>query len=85
MYLEMSKLKFTGLIGDAEILRRSFWWLYQKGWISKESVSEEDYRDLGLEFPNGYERFDREEIREERYVRTRLGKRISLERLKDLI
>ena len=81
----MSKLKFTGLIGDAEILRRSFWWLYQKGWISKESVSEEDYRDLGLEFPNGYERFDREEIREERYVRTRLGKRISLERLKDLI
>jgi len=85
MYLEMSKLKFTGLIGNAEILRRSFWWLYQKGWISKESVSEEDYRDLGLEFPNGYERFDREEIREERYVRTRLGKRISLERLKDLI
>jgi len=85
MYLEMSKLKFTGLIGDAEILRRSFWWLYQKGWISKESVSEEDYRDLGLEFPNGYERFDREEIREERYVRTRLGKRISLEKLKDLI
>jgi len=81
----MSKLKFTGLIGNAEILRRSFWWLYQKGWISKESVSEEDYRDLGLEFPNGYERFDREEIREERYVRTRLGKRISLERLKDLI
>ena len=81
----MSKLKFTGLIGDAEILRRSFWWLYQKGWISKESVSEEDYRDLGLEFPNGYERFDREEIREERYVRTRLGKRISLEQLKDLI
>ena len=81
----MSKLKFTGLIGDAEILKRSFWWLYQKGWISKESVSEEDYRDLGLEFPNGYERFDREEIREERYMRTRLGKRISLERLKDLI
>jgi len=81
----MSKLKFTGLIGDAEILRRSFWWLYQKGWISKESVSEEDYRDLGLEFPNGYERFDREEIREERYARTRLGKRISLEWLKDLI
>jgi len=81
----MSKLKFTGLIGDAEILRRSFWWLYQKGWISKESVSEEDYKDLGLEFPNGYERFDREEIREERYVRTRLGKRISLEKLKDLI
>ncbi len=81
----MSKLKFTGLIGDAEILRRSFWWLYQKGWISKESVSEEDYGDLGLEFPNGYERFDREEIREERYMRTRLGKRISLERLKDLI
>jgi len=81
----MSKLKFTGLIGDAEILRRSFWWLYQQGWISKESVSEEDYRDLGLEFPNGYERFDREEIREERYVRTRLGKRISLEKLKDLI
>ena len=76
---------FTGLIGDAEILRRSFWWLYQKGWISKENVGEEDYRDLGLEFPNGYERFDREEIREERYVRTRLGKRISLERLKDLI
>jgi len=85
MYLEMSKLKFIGLIGDAEILRRSFWWLYQKGWISKESVSEEDYRDLGLEFPNGYERFDREEIRKERYMRTRLGKRISLERLKDLI
>ena len=81
----MSKLKFTGLIGNAEILRRSFWWLYQRGWISKESVSEEDYRDLGLEFPNGYERFDREEIREERYMRTRLGKRISLERLKDLI
>ncbi|RLG90215.1 MAG: hypothetical protein DRO36_06475 [Candidatus Hecatellales archaeon] len=85
MYLEMSKLKFTDLIGNAEILRRSFWWLYQKGWISKESVSEEDYRDLGLEFPDGYERFDREEVREERYVRTRLGKRISLEKLKDLI
>lgn len=85
MYLEMSKLKFTGLIGDAEILRRSFWWLYQKGWISKESISEEDYKDLGLEFPDGYERFDREEIREERYVRTRLGKRISLEQLKELI
>jgi len=81
----MSKLKFTDLIGNAEILRRSFWWLYQKGWISKESVSEEDYRDLGLEFPDGYERFDREEVREERYVRTRLGKRISLEKLKDLI
>ena len=81
----MSKLKFTGLIGNAEILRRSFWWLYQKGWISKESVSEEDYRDLGLEFPNGYERFNREEIREERYVRTRLGKRITLEQLKELI
>ena len=77
--------RFTNLIADAEILRRSFWWLYQKGWISKESVSEEDYRDLGLEFPNGYERFDREEIRGERYVRTRLGKRISLEQLKDLI
>jgi len=81
----MSKLEFGGLIGDAEILRRSFWWLYQKGWISKESVSEEDYKDLGLEFPDGYERFDRKEIREERYVRTRLGKRISLEQLKDLI
>jgi len=81
----MNKLKFTGLIGDAEILRRSFWWLYQKGWISKESVSEEDYRDLGLEFPDGYERFDRGEIREERFVRTRLSKRISLEQLKELI
>jgi len=77
--------RFTGLIGDAEILRRSFWWLYQKGWISKESISEEDYKDLGLEFPDGYERFDREEVREERYVRTRLGKRISLEQLKELI
>ena len=49
--------RFTGLVADAEILRKSFWWLYQKGWISKESVSEEDYRDLGLEFPDGYERF----------------------------
>jgi len=77
--------RFTGLIGDAEILRRSFWWLYQKGWISKDSVSEEDYKDLGLAFPDGYERLDREEIREERYIRTRLGKRISLEQLKDLI
>ena len=77
--------RFTGLIADAEILRRSFWWLYQKGWISKESIGEEDYKDLGLEFPDGCERFDREEIREERYVRTRLGKRISLEQLKDLI
>ena len=77
--------RFTGLIGDAEILRRSFWWLYQKGWISKESVSEEDYKDLGLKFPDGYERFDREEIRESRYIRTRLGKRISLEQLKELI
>jgi len=77
--------RFTGLIGDAEILRKSFWWLYQKGWISKESISEEDYKDLGLEFPDGYERFDREEVREERYVRTRLGKRISLEQLKELI
>jgi len=77
--------RFTGLIADAEILRRSFWWLYQKGWISKESVSEEDYKDLGLKFPDGCERFDREEIRESRYIRTRLGKRISLEQLKDLI
>ncbi len=77
--------RFTGLIGDAEILRKSFWWLYQKGWISKDSMSEEDYKDLGLEFSDGYERFDRKEIREERYVRTRLGKRISLEQLKDLI
>ena len=77
--------RFTGLIGDAEILRKSYWWLYQKGWISKGSVSEEDYKNLGLEFPDGYERFDRKEIREERYVRTRLGKRISLEQLKDLI
>ena len=77
--------RFTGLIGDAEILRKSFWWLYQKGWISKESISEEDYKDLGLEFPDGYERFDREEVREERYVRTRLGKRISLKQLKELI
>ena len=76
---------FGSLVADAEILRRSFWWLYQKGWISKESISEEDYKDLGLEFPDGYERFDRKEIREERYVRTRLGKRISLEQLKDLI
>jgi len=76
---------YTGLIGDAEILRKSFWWLYQKGWISKDSVSEEDYKNLGLEFPDGYERFDRKEIREELYVRTRLGKRISLEQLKDLI
>ena len=76
---------FTGLIGDAEILRRSFWWLYQKGWISKDSVSEEDYKDLGLKFPDGCERFDREEIRGSRYIRTRLGKRISLEQLKDLI
>ncbi len=77
--------RFTNLIADAEILRRSFWWLYQKGWISKESVSESDYTDLGLDFPDGYERFDRKEIREERFIRTRLGKRISLERLKDLI
>lgn len=77
--------RFIGLIGDGEILRKSYWWLYQKGWISKDSVSEEDYKNLGLEFPDGYERFDREEIREERYVRTRLGKRISLEHLKDLI
>ena len=77
--------RFTGLIADAEILRRSFWWLYQKGWISKESISEEDYKDLGLKFPDGCERFDREEIRESRYIRTRLGKRISLEQLKDLI
>ena len=77
--------RFTGLIADAEILRRSFWWLYQKGWISKESVSEEDYKDLGLKFPDGCERFDREEIRESRYIRTRLGKRISLEQLKELI
>jgi len=77
--------RFTGLIGDTEILRKSYWWLYQKGWISKDSVSEEDYKNLGLEFPDGYERFDRKEIREERYVRTRLGKRISLEQLKDLI
>ncbi len=77
--------RFTGLIGDAEILRRSFWWLYQKGWISKKSVSEEDYKDLGLEFPDGCERFDRREIREERFVRTRLGKRITLEQLKELI
>ncbi len=76
---------FTGLIADAEILRRSFWWLYQKGWISKESVSESDYKDLGLDFPDGCERFDKEEIRKERFIRTRLGKRISLERLKDLI
>jgi len=77
--------RFTGLIGDAEILRKSYWWLYQKGWISKDSVSEEDYKDLGLKFPDGCERFDRKEIREEYYVRTRLGKRISLEQLKDLI
>jgi len=77
--------RFTGLIGNAEILRKSYWWLYQKGWISKDSVSEEDYKNLGLEFPDGYERFDRKEIKEERYVRTRLGKRISLEQLKDLI
>ena len=77
--------RFTGLITDAEILRRSFWWLYQKGWISKESVSGSDYKDLALDFPDGYERFDRVEIREERFIRTRLGKRISLERLKDLI
>jgi len=77
--------RFTGLIGDAEILRKSFWWLYQKGWISKDSVSEEDYKDLGLTFPGGYERLDRKEIRGERYIRTRLGKRISLEQLKDLI
>ncbi|RLF88218.1 hypothetical protein DRN46_07310 [Thermococci archaeon] len=77
--------RFTELIGDAEILRRSFWWLYQKGWISKDSVSEEDYKDLGLTFPDGCERLDRKEIREERYIRTRLGKRISLEQLKDLI
>jgi len=77
--------RFTGLIGDAEILRKSFWWLHQKGWISKDSVSEEDYTDLGLEFPDGYEKFDRKEIRKEHYVRTRLGKRISLEQLKDLI
>jgi len=77
--------KFTGLIGDAEILRKSFWWLYQKGWISKESVSEQDYKDLSLEFPDGYERLDRKEIRKERYIRTRLGKKINLEQLKDLI
>ena len=77
--------RFTGLIGDAEILRKSYWWLYQKGWISEDSVSEEDYKNLGLEFPDGYERFDRKEIREECCVRTRLGKRISLEQLKDLI
>ena len=77
--------RFTGLIEDAEILRKSYWWLYQKGWISKDTVSEEDYKNLGLEFPDGYERFDRKEIREERYVRSRLGKRISLEQLKDLI
>ena len=77
--------RFTGLIGDAEILRKSYWWLHQKGWISKDSVSEEDYKNLGLEFPDGYERLDRKEIREERYVRSRLGKRISLEQLKDLI
>jgi len=77
--------RFTGLIADAEFLRRSFWHLYQKGWISKEAVSAEDYKDLGLEFPDGYERLDRKEIREERYVRTRLGKQISLEQLKDLI
>ena len=77
--------RFTGLIADAEILRKSFWWLYQRGWISKESVSEEDYKDLGLKFPDGCERFDREEIRESRYIRTRLGKRISLEQLKELI
>jgi len=77
--------RFTSLIADAEILRRSFWWLYQKGWISKDSVSESDYKDLGLDFPDGYERFDRKEIREERFIKTRLGKRISLERLKDLI
>ena len=77
--------RFTGLIGDAEVLRKSFWWLYQKGWISKDSVSEEDYKDLGLKFPDGCERFDREAIRESRYIRTRLGKRISLEQLKDLI
>lgn len=77
--------RFTGLVADAEILRRSFWWLYQKGWISKENISEDDYSDLGLEFPDGYERFDRKEIREERYVRTRLGKRITLEQLKELI
>jgi len=77
--------RFTGLVADAEILRRSFWWLYRKGWISKENISEDDYKDLGLEFPDGYERFDRKEIREERYVRTRLGKRITLEQLKELI
>ena len=77
--------RFTSLIADAEILRRSFWWLYQKGWISKGGVSESDYKDLGLDFPDGYERFDRKEVREERFIKTRLGKRISLERLKDLI
>ena len=77
--------RFTGLIADAEFLRRSFWHLYQKGWISKEAVSTEDYKDLGLEFPDGCERFDREAVREERYVRTRLGKRISLEQFKELI
>jgi len=76
---------FTGLIGDAEILRRSFWWLYQEGWISKDAISEEDYKELGLQFPQGYTRFDRKEIREELYVRTRTGRRISLEELKDLI
>lgn len=81
----MRMIRFTGLIGNSEILRRSFWWLYEKGWISKDSVSENDYKDLGLNFPDGYERFDREEIREERCIRTRLGKRISLEQLKDLI
>ncbi|RLA78522.1 MAG: hypothetical protein DRG33_05390 [Deltaproteobacteria bacterium] len=77
--------RFTGLIGDAAILRKSYWWLYQKGWISKDSVSEEDYKNLSLEFPDGYERFDRKEIRAERCVRTRLGKMIRLEQLKDLI
>ncbi len=77
--------RFTSLIGDAEILRKSFWWLYQRGWISKESISEEDYKDLGLEFPDGCERFDREEIRKERCVRTRLGKQITLDQLKELI
>jgi len=77
--------RFTGLIGDAEILRKSFWWLYQKGWVSKDNIREEDYGDLGLKFPDGYERLDRKEAREERYVRTRLGKQISLEQLKDLI
>jgi len=77
--------RFIGLIGDAEILRRSFWALYREGWISKDAISEKDYKELGLQFPQGYTRFDRREIREELYVRTRTGRRISLEELKDLI